>query len=102
METYAELKAKLDKLNKDAESARKLEVAAVLSAIREAVLTYEIRPEEILPTWKKLRVPDRRWGPRPPKYRNPITGETWSGRGRAPKWLVGRDRNDFLITGPTQ
>ncbi len=34
------------------------------------------------------------------KYRNPETGETWSGRGRAPKWLTlaeqqGRSREEF-------
>ena len=36
------------------------------------------------------------------KYRNPATGESWSGRGRAPKWLAeelakGRSREAFLI-----
>jgi DNA-binding protein H-NS len=34
------------------------------------------------------------------KYRNPDTGETWSGRGRVPRWLAtaeeqGRSRGDF-------
>ena len=34
------------------------------------------------------------------KYRNPETGETWSGRGRMPKWLglaeqQGRSREEF-------
>ena len=38
------------------------------------------------------------------KYRNPKTGETWSGRGRAPKWLVlaeqqGRGREEFTAGG---
>lgn len=31
------------------------------------------------------------------KYRNPKTGETWSGRGRAPKWLEGKNKDDFKI-----
>ncbi|MHB0981801.1 MAG: H-NS histone family protein, partial [Thiobacillus sp.] len=36
------------------------------------------------------------------KYRNPATGESWSGRGRAPKWLAeelakGRSKDAFLI-----
>jgi DNA-binding protein H-NS len=97
MSTYAELKAKLERLNKEAEAARKIEVATILTDIREVILTYEIRPEQIFPTWKTLRAPDRRRGERPPKYRNPLTGETWSGRGRAPKWLAGRERDHFLI-----
>ncbi len=38
-----------------------------------------------------------------PKYRNPKNeGETWSGRGKQPRWLVaelanGRELSDFLI-----
>ena len=31
------------------------------------------------------------------KYRNPKTGETWSGRGRSPAWLAGKNRERFLI-----
>lgn len=33
-----------------------------------------------------------------PKYRHPMTGATWTGRGKAPKWL-GDDRDQFLIKG---
>lgn len=37
-----------------------------------------------------------------PKYRNPSTGETWSGRGRTPVWMTkaieqGQKKEDFLI-----
>jgi len=32
-----------------------------------------------------------------PKYRDPATGKTWTGRGRAPTWLDGKDRAQFLI-----
>ncbi len=37
-----------------------------------------------------------------PKYRNPETGETWSGRGSAPGWLKrheeqGRRREEFAV-----
>ena len=34
--------------------------------------------------------------PAPAKYRDPKTGKTWSGRGRAPAWL-GKNRDRFLI-----
>lgn len=37
-------------------------------------------------------------GPQPPKYRDPKSGATWSGRGRAPAWLAGaKDPSKFLI-----
>lgn len=32
-----------------------------------------------------------------PKYRNPQTGETWTGRGKAPKWIASGNREQFLI-----
>lgn len=39
-------------------------------------------------------------GPQPAMYRDPKSGATWSGRGRAPAWLAGaKDRSKFLIDG---
>lgn len=32
-----------------------------------------------------------------PKYRNPETGMTWSGRGRPPDWLAGKDKESFKV-----
>jgi DNA-binding protein H-NS len=32
-----------------------------------------------------------------PKYVNPETGETWAGRGKTPKWLLGKDKTQFEI-----
>lgn len=33
----------------------------------------------------------------PAKYRDPVSGKTWSGKGRAPKWINGGDRSAFVI-----
>ncbi|WP_415750600.1 H-NS histone family protein [Burkholderia sp. BCC1996] len=39
----------------------------------------------------------------PDKYFNPKTGETWSGRGRAPAWIKDvKDRSRFLIEAATE
>jgi DNA-binding protein H-NS len=32
-----------------------------------------------------------------PKYRAPVSGKTWTGRGVAPKWIAGKEREAFLI-----
>ncbi|SOE35251.1 H-NS family nucleoid-associated regulatory protein [Delftia acidovorans] len=32
-----------------------------------------------------------------PKYRDPATGATWTGRGKQPRWIEGKDRALFLI-----
>jgi DNA-binding protein H-NS len=44
------------------------------------------------PTFKPRKV----FGPVEPKYRDPKTGSTWSGRGKAPHWL-GDNRDEYLI-----
>jgi DNA-binding protein H-NS len=42
----------------------------------------------------------QRKGPQPAMYREPKSGATWSGRGRAPAWLSdAKDRSKFLIDG---
>ncbi|BBU30373.1 hypothetical protein BTHE68_41070 [Burkholderia sp. THE68] len=39
-------------------------------------------------------------GPQPAKFRDPKSGATWSGRGKAPAWLAAaKDRTKFLIDG---
>lgn len=32
-----------------------------------------------------------------PKYRNPETGDTWTGRGREPGWIKGKNRAEFSL-----
>jgi DNA-binding protein H-NS len=49
--------------------------------------------------------PRRRYPRVLPKYRNPQTSETWSGRGKRPRWLVaamksGRKIEEFQIDAP--
>jgi DNA-binding protein H-NS len=50
---------------------------------------------------KKAKAGNYVRGPQAPKYRDPMSGETWSGRGRAPAWLAtAKDRTQFLIEKP--
>ncbi|WP_323120550.1 H-NS histone family protein [Burkholderia alba] len=97
MTTYQQLKAQLTELEEKAEAARKREKAAALVQIMRLVNEYDITPEEIFGSRLTHRSGDKRCGPVPIKYLNPRTGESWSGRGRLPRWLVGESREDFLI-----
>ncbi|WP_250519906.1 H-NS family nucleoid-associated regulatory protein [Caballeronia sp. NCTM1] len=46
----------------------------------------------------KRKVKGQPRGPQPALYRDPESGATWSGRGRAPAWLASvKDRTPFLI-----
>lgn len=32
-----------------------------------------------------------------PKYMDPLSGRTWSGRGRRPNWMVGKNIEEFIL-----
>ncbi|HGL6718608.1 H-NS histone family protein [Burkholderia contaminans] len=88
------LQAQLAELDRRIKAARSRERNAVLAQVRELVTSYALTAREIFGQGysdrAKLFTVDA-------KYRDPATGATWSGRGRAPAWIVGRDRTAFLI-----
>ncbi len=101
MTTYKELQSQIEKLQKEAEQARKTELANAIAEIHAKMKEYGISPEDLgfgasIGGKRKPLKATRR--PVPPKYRNNATGETWSGRGKPPKWMAGRDKAQFLIT----
>lgn len=100
MASYKQLTAQLEKLHKEVAVAREKEIAQAIADIKEKIAEYGITAEELGFTSKRPA------GRKPasatvsaPKYRNPKTGETWTGRGRAPGWLAGKNRERFLIEG---
>jgi len=94
---YRELKAKIAELEQQAEAARRAEVEAVVSEIREKVAVYGLTAADI---FGRKRNTGKTQATVPAKYRNPKTGEEWSGRGRAPAWIKDvKNRDRFLIDG---
>lgn len=97
-ETFQELQARLKSVVEAAEVARKREAADAIQAIRQIVLQYGISAEDIFGRARANGGRRKRRGPVAPKYRNPETGVTWTGRGKPPQWIAGRNRDQFLIT----
>jgi DNA-binding protein H-NS len=95
MATYKQLTAQLEKLHKEVAAAREKEIAEAIIDIKNKIVEYNLTPEELGFSGKRGRPAKKT--PLPAKYRNPKTGETWSGRGRAPAWLAGRNKERFLI-----
>lgn len=94
--TYSELLKKRSELDQKIEQARTQELDAALQQIRELMDQYGISVQEIMPTG--ARAPVRRERAKvEPKYRDPATGITWSGRGKPPAWIAGKDRSLFAI-----
>ena len=116
-ESYAAQQAKIEKeitrLQKRAEALQTRRRKPVITDIVKLMREYGITPEEIVAAMgsagKTTRTPRRKTAAETPakravapKYRHPQTGETWSGRGKAPRWLAaeeskGVSREDFLI-----
>jgi len=94
MASYKDLQSQIEKLQKQADQARDKEIATVVAQIRGMMTDYGIQASDLgLPTKRK-----RKSGtPAAPKFQNPQTGDTWTGRGRAPKWIEGKDRTKFAI-----
>jgi DNA-binding protein H-NS len=98
MATYKELKAQAEALLQQAETARRNEIATVVTEIQARMKEYGITLEDLKGGAKKSKAR----AAVAVKYRNPTTGESWSGRGRAPRWLAdelakGRAKDEFLI-----
>ncbi|RTZ40923.1 H-NS histone family protein [Candidimonas sp. SYP-B2681] len=115
-ESYSALKQKIEKeilrLQKQAQALQIKQRRPVINSIIRSMREYDISPQEINEAYTarttnssprsgdvSVAAPKR---PVAPKYRDPSSGATWTGRGKAPRWIAaaeseGRDRNDFLI-----
>jgi DNA-binding protein H-NS len=96
MPSYKQLTAQLEKLHKEVAAAREKEIAQAIAEIKQKIAEYDLTAEELGFTSKRAT---GRKTVSVAKYRNPKTGETWSGRGRSPGWLAGKNRERFLIEG---
>lgn len=93
MATYKQLTAQLEKLQVQVVEAREKEIEATIAQIKAQIAEYDITAEELGFSGKRE---SRGQSGLPAKYRNPKTGQTWSGRGRVPGW-IGKNRDRFLI-----
>ena len=83
-------------LEKKIEEMRFHQRDSTLQDIRQKIATFEFSPSE-LGFGGRGRPPKRARPGVAPKYRDPETGSTWSGRGKPPKWIAGKDRTEFAI-----
>jgi len=65
--------------------------------VRTLVADFGLTAEDIFQAPRARSSSAAKGGKVAAKYRNPATGETWTGRGKAPKWIQDQDRAQFLI-----
>lgn len=92
--TIRELQKELGQLNLLVEEAKQQEKQAKLKQIGDDVKEYGITEIELLRAAGFIQTKRQK---APAMYYDPDTGQSWSGKGPRPKWLVNKNLDDYLI-----
>lgn len=103
MPTLQELLAQKAALEKQIAETQRQERADAIAKVKSLMAEYGLTAADIVgkaPTVQ--RAPSSAGKKVAPKYRNPDTGETWTGRGLQPNWLKsalasGKKLSDFAL-----
>ena len=95
MSTYKEITAQIETLKKQAEHMRQSEIANAIADIKAKMRDYGITAADLGLGGGRKNAKTKE--PVAAKYRDSASGVTWSGRGKPPKWIAGKDRASFLI-----
>lgn len=99
MSTLQELIAQREEIEKQISNLRQAEKRSAIDKVRELIAEFELAQDDIFGTSrgpKKVKAPGTK-AKVAAKYRDPVSGKEWSGRGISPKWLHGQDKEKFLI-----
>ena len=101
--SYRELCAEIETLKQQAEIARANEVANAVVEVKRFISEFHLSAADCGFSGSKAASVVKTHKPVPVKFRHPDNvALTWSGRGKAPKWLValeveGRSRDAFRV-----
>ncbi|MEX3630008.1 MAG: H-NS histone family protein [Burkholderia sp.] len=90
--SYPELLAERAALEEKIARARSDERGAAIETVKQLMRDFNISVNEL-----GGRRGPKPAGRQPAKYQDPESGKTWSGRGKAPAWIAGKDRSAFEI-----
>ena len=100
--TYEQIKAQIADLERQASDVRRQEIKDAVSTVRELIQKHSLSLHDI--GEKLFGKPGagrsaKASGPKSaPKFKDPKSGKTWTGRGKPPNWIVGiSNRDPFLI-----
>ena len=114
MATLAALKKKIADLEAQVEKVTKAEMGAAITKVRKIMADFGLTVEHLAEgataakaagkkraSAKTVKTATKAKGSKPAKYRDPATGVTWAGVGRAPAWIANaKNRDEFLIAKP--
>ena len=85
--TYRDIRRRIKQLEDEAELLRKSELAEVIAQLRGQIEEYRLTQEDLFGPEAGLLA----------RYRDPETGKTWSGFGRPPNWIRGKNRERYRV-----
>ena len=95
MPSYKELVKQREALEQQIQQARQQEMAGAVSQARALVAEFGLTAQDVFPSGRARSATS---GSKvAPKYRNPATGQTWTGRGKPPRWIQDQNRDQFAI-----
>lgn len=97
MTSYAEYVEQIAKLQSLAETARKDEINGAIQKIKDLMQLHGVTVDDLSSGTRSKAAKAK--GTVAPQFKNPESGETWTGRGRSPRWLEGKDKEAFRIKG---
>lgn len=99
--------ARVNELREKLAEQKNNERAQAIASAKELIKTFQLSANDLgfsgkkSPARKERPVGDKRMSVAP-KYQDPASGKTWTGRGKTPAWLAaqlaaGRSKQDYLI-----
>ncbi|ALK92746.1 H-NS histone family protein [Limnohabitans sp. 103DPR2] len=96
--SYKELIKQRDALEQAIAQARENELSEAVRQVRQLVSEFGLTVHDVFPSGRGASKQKSSTGSKvAPKYRDPVSGQTWTGRGKAPKWIDGKERSPYLI-----
>lgn len=92
--SYKDLTAQIAKLQQEADAARQEETKTVIAQIHHVMAQYGITSADLGLKGTRAK---RKGSTAVIKFQDPETGATWTGRGRAPAWIAGKDRSKYAV-----
>ena len=87
---YEEIQSKIEELKAQAEKVKHEEKRQAIEACKAMIVSYGVTAKDLgLDKPAKGKAGPKPGGKIPPKYKDPVSGALWSGRGKTPKWFNG-------------
>jgi DNA-binding protein H-NS len=95
MPTYKEYMQQIEHLTVLAEAARAEELKTAKDQVMQIMRDHGLTAADLTDSSKSSS--QRKHSPSTVLYKDPDSNKTWTGRGRMPSWLEGKNREDFLV-----